>query len=90
MPEGMGGRLNAGLLGILLHDLLHPPGAELAAPPGLEQVAVLRVGGDVGAEGGGEALAEQDVAVLAALALVDEDLAVLKIDVGDLDGAAAR
>ena len=42
--------------------------------------------GDVGAEGGGEGLAEQDVPVLAALALVYKDLAVLQVHVGDLDG----
>jgi hypothetical protein len=41
----------------------------------------------MGAEGGGEGLAEEDVAVLAALALTDEDLAVLQIHVGNLDGA---
>ena len=40
--------LDASSLGILLHDLFHSPRAELPAPSRLEQIAVHRVGCDVG------------------------------------------
>ena len=57
--------LHASLLGVLGDDLLDPPRAELAVPLGLEEPAVMRVGGDVRSQSRGEALAEEDVAVLA-------------------------
>ena len=70
---------------VRLHDLLHAARREGRAALGLEQVAVLRVGLEVAAEHQAEALGEQDVAVLAALALVDEDLALLSVHVLDAD-----
>ena len=48
---------------------------------------LLRVGGDVRPQGGGEGLAEEDVAVLAALALVHPDLAGFEINFGDSEVA---
>jgi len=48
VPEGVRGRFDACLFGVLGHDLLDPPGAELAMPLGLEEPAVSRVGSDVG------------------------------------------
>ena len=67
MAERVGRALDASLLGIQLNQLLYSSGAELPATAGLEQPAVLGVGGDVGSQGGGERLAEQDVPILAAL-----------------------
>ena len=64
-------------------DLLDPSRAELAMPLGLEEPSVVRVGSDVRSQGGGEALAEQDVAILAAFALVDPDLAGFEVNIGD-------
>src|SRR6516165_9922166 len=70
---------------ISLHDLLHAARGEGRAPPRLEQVAVHRVGLQVAAEDQAEAPGEQDVAVLAALASADEDLALLGVHVLDTD-----
>ena len=68
-----------------LHDLLHPARGERHAAPRLEEIAVLRVGLQMAAEDEAEAPGEQDVAVLAALAPVDEDLALLGVHVLDPD-----
>ena len=90
VPEGVRGRLDPRLLGVLGDDLLDPPRAELAMPLGLEEPAVVRVGGDVRSQGRGEGLAEEDVAILGALALVDPDLAGFEINVGDSECCRVR
>jgi len=90
VPEGMGRGLDPGLLRILLDDLLDPSRSILPIPLGLEQPAIPWMGGNVGAEGRGEGLAEQNKPVLAALPLVDPDLAVLQVHVGDFDVAEFR
>jgi hypothetical protein len=58
MAEGVRGSLHAGRFGVTLDDLLDAPGRERASKSGLEQPAVLRMGGQVGAQGRGEGLAE--------------------------------
>ena len=60
---------------------------ELAVPLGLEEPPVVGVSSDVGSQGGGEGLAEEDVTVLAAFALVDPDLAGFDINFGNSDVA---
>ncbi len=90
MPKGMGRGLDSGLLRIFLGDLLHPPGSELAVPSGLQEPAILGMGCDMGSQGSGEGLGEQDIAMLAALALVDENLAVLQVNLGNLNPAQLR
>src|SRR5208283_3532172 len=72
---------------VLGHDLLDPSRAELAVPPGLEEPAVMRVGSHMRSQGGRKALAEEDVPVFRALALVDPDLAGFEINFGDSDVA---
>ena len=54
---------------------------------GLEDPSIVRVGCDVGSQRRGEALAEQDVAILAALAQVDPDLAGFEVNIGDSEVA---
>ena len=54
---------------------------------GLEQPPIVRVGGDVGSQGGGEGLTKQHVAILGALALVDPDLTGFDINFGNSDVA---
>ena len=76
---------DAGLPSVVLHDLLHAPGGERPVAPCLEEVGVLRVGSEMALEDQPEARREQDVAVLAALALVDEDSASLHVDIVDAD-----
>jgi hypothetical protein len=85
VAEGVGRGIHPSLLGIPLHDLLDTTGAEPPATPGLEKPAVLGVGGNVGPEGSGKGLAEEDIPVLRPLPLVDEYLAVFQVHVGDLD-----
>jgi hypothetical protein len=58
VPERVRGGLNAGRLGVAFGDLLDAPGCERAGKPGLKEVAVLRMRGEVGAERRGERLAE--------------------------------
>ena len=48
VPERMGRGLDPGLLRVFFNNLLNSPWAELAAPPGLEKPAIVRVGRDVG------------------------------------------
>ena len=83
VPEGVRSRFDSSLVGVLGDNLLDPSRAELAMPLSLEEPSVVRVGCDVGSQGRGEALAEEDVAVLRALALVDSDLAGFEINIGD-------
>ena len=64
MPERVRGRLDACLLGVLGDNLLDPPRAELAMPLGLEDPTVMRMGADMRSQSRGEALAEQNVAIL--------------------------
>src|SRR3954454_22162616 len=66
-------------------DLLHTSWREGRATLGLEQVAVLRVGLEMAPEHQAKALGEEDVAILAPLALVDEDLTLLRVHVLDAD-----
>ncbi len=73
-----------GLDAVALHDLLNAPNGVRPTALRLEQVE-LRMGGQVGAQDQGERLWEQQVAVLVALALVNEDLAGREIDVRDPD-----
>jgi len=87
VPEGVGSGFHPGLFGIFLDDLLNPPGGEFAVPPRLEEPAVVRVGRDMGSQGRGEGLAEENVAVLAAFALIDKDFAVLQVDFGHFNPA---
>ena len=63
MAEGVRGRLDSRLLGVLGDDLLDPSRAELAVPLGLEEPAVMGVGSDVRSQGGGEGLAKEHVPV---------------------------
>lgn len=87
MSEGVRCRLGACLLGILLDDLLHPAGGKPRGPFRLEEPTVAGVGGDVRPDRCGEALAEQHVAILAALSLVHPDLAGVQVNIGHLDVA---
>jgi hypothetical protein len=48
------------------------------------------MGSNVRPKGRGECLAEQDIPILRPLALVDENLAILKVDLGNLDPAQLR
>jgi hypothetical protein len=70
---------------VALDDLLHAAWGERRASLGFEQIPVLRVGFQVAAQHQAEALGVQDVAVLAALTPVDEDLALLGVHVLDAD-----
>jgi hypothetical protein len=87
MAEGVRGRPDASLFGVLGDDLLDPSRAELAMPLGLEEPAVMRVGSDVRSQGSGEGLAKEHVPVFRAFALVDPDLAGFDINFGDSDVA---
>ncbi len=61
VPKSMGRGVHAHLLGILFHDLLDPPRAELPRTPGLEEPAVLGMRSDVGAECGSKTQSSRTV-----------------------------
>ena len=63
---------------ILGNDLLNTARRKLRAPPGLEQVAVIRVGSEVRLEHEPEIFREENISVLGPFALLDEILHVSK------------
>jgi hypothetical protein len=70
---------------VALHDLLHAPNRERREPRGLEKVAVLWIGSQMGLKHQAKALGEEDVAVLLPFSLVDKNLALFKVDVSNFD-----
>lgn len=87
VTEGMGRCPYPRFFGVQAHDLLHSPGAVFGVPAGLEEPSVVGMGGNVGSQGSGEAFPEEDVAVLAALSLLDPDLAGFEVHSPNLDPA---
>lgn len=87
MPERVRRGVHASTVGVVPDDLLDTPGRELRVAPSLEEVAVGWMGSDMRPQRRGEALAEEDVAILATLALVDPDLAGVQVHVGHQDVA---
>ena len=76
MTERVGSGRDASLRCVVLHDLLDSPGRVPGVTPGLEQPTVVRMGGDVRPQRGGERSAEQYEAVFIALSGVDPNLVV--------------
>lgn len=72
---------NARPSSVVLYNLLHPARGERSEALGFEQIAAVRVGVQVTFQHQAEAGRKQDVAVLGALGLVDEHLALLEINV---------
>jgi hypothetical protein len=72
---------NAGAPAVALHELLDAARCEAGVPLRLEQVTLLLVSLQVAFQDQAEAGRKQYVAVLRPLALADEHLALLKIDV---------
>jgi len=58
MAECVRCALHAGCLGVVLDNLLDPPGSERTGQAGLKEIAVPGMGGKVGAEGRGKGLSE--------------------------------
>lgn len=83
VPKSVRGCFDASLFGVLADDLLDPPRAELAIPLRLEVPTIMGVGCDVRSQCRGKVLAEQNVSVLAALALVDPNFAGFEVHLGD-------
>ncbi len=80
---------------VLLHNLLYAARSKRRAALRLEQIAIFGVGPQMALEHQAEVGREQDVAILGALALVDENLAaiaihVLHTDIGQLTDAHGR
>lgn len=72
------------------HNLLNAAAGVLRPLPGLKQIAVGWVGGEVRLQNQPEGTGEQDVAVFASLAQFDEDLAAVQIHILDLDARQFR
>jgi hypothetical protein len=87
VPEGVRGRLDPSLFGVLRDNLLDPPGAELAVPLCLEDPPIVRMSAHMRPKGSGEAFPKEDVAILRALAQVHPDLAGFDINIGDSEVA---
>src|SRR6516225_2158118 len=90
MPERVRRRLHAGRLGIALDDLLDSSRSEGTGKPGLEEIAILGMGCEVGAQGRGEGLPEQDDPILGTLPLVDPNAAAVQVNVRDFNLAKLR
>ena len=81
MPKRVRRGSDARLLGVKLHNLLDSPGRVSRVASSLEKPTVVRMSGNVRPQGRGKRLAEQNISVLVALAAVDPDFVVLKVDV---------
>src|SRR5262245_11716929 len=90
MPECVRSRLHAGSLGVALDDLLDPLRCEGTGEAGLKEIAVLGMGREVGAQGRGEGLPEQDNPIFGTLPLVNSDSTGVQVNVRDFDLAQLR
>src|SRR5450755_4760249 len=72
-------------MAILLYDLLDAARSERAAAPGLKEIAVARIGPQVALQDQAEAGWKQNVAILGSLAMVNENLRLVQVDIAGLD-----
>src|ERR1035438_6728818 len=76
---------DASLASVGLDDLLHASRRERRVVPRLEKIFILWIGTEVALENQAEVFREEDVAVLAAFALIDEDLTLIKVHIAYFD-----
>ena len=82
---GMHPLFNSGPGAIFLDDLLDPPSGIGTAPAALKQVTVLRIRAHLARQNQAETCREENISVLRAFALFDEDFAPAEVHVFYLD-----